>query len=109
MYVTNTDSRTAARDLEESLGLLSQWCNKNKLTVNVKKQQYMIVSPIGVDPSMERVIPNGKFLEKVRYYTYLGITIDGGLTFENFLTKKLGKVNTMIHQLGKLRQYNYYH
>ena len=50
-----------------------------------KKQSH--VSPNGVDPSMERVIMNGKFLEKVHHYTYLGITIDDGLTFEKSLTK----------------------
>ena len=54
---------------------------------------------------MERVTLNGETLDIVTNYNYLGVIIDDGLTFENFLNDKCNKLNARVYQLGKLRKY----
>ena len=103
LYISHQDPSKAASLLEEGLRRLSNWCVKNKMTINVKKTKHMILSPIVC--GMKNVLLNGEILDIVHIYNYLGVKIDDKLSFEPFLREKCNKVNMRIYQLSKLRKY----
>ena len=43
LYMANQCSRLATGT---DLSKLTSWCNENRLTINVKKTKYMVVSPV---------------------------------------------------------------
>ena len=105
LYVKDNDSKCASKLFNDGLNKLSTWCHQNKLTINVKKTKHLILSPPNHVTSNENVILAGETLDIVANYSYLGVIIDDGLTFEKFLNDKCNKVKACIYQLGKLRKF----
>ena len=65
----------------------------------------MIVVPVNVTQSEDRVFLNGIELDLVHCYNYLGVIIDDTLTFASFLREKCNKINMRIYQFGRMRKY----
>ena len=84
--------------LLRTMGLLEEWCVKNKIAVNKKKSGIIIVNDDGEDPSYIEEYP------VVPEYKYLGIMIDSKLTpryhIDNIKNKvsEYFKRNFMIHK-----------
>ena len=105
LYTSHLNTEEAARCLEGGLNVLSNWCTRNKLTINVKKTKHMIVNPSNRTAFGPKVILNQEQLDLVHKYNYLGVVIDDDLNFDSFLTEKCNKVNVRIYQLSRLRKY----
>ena len=59
------------------------WLVANKLTLNIKKSQFMIISKRkGVNFNAFKLKINGVALERCSAYKYLGLWIDEGLTWK---------------------------
>ena len=84
---------------------LYDWCIANRLSMNVKKTKLLVVDPLKIEEVYPRPMLNGKLLDQVSSYNYLGVSIDENLTFENFLKEKYGKVYSRVYQLSKMRKY----
>ena len=87
---------------------LCDWCNLNKLTINILKTKYELFRPKTLYNNINNnfnlkigTIP----LEEVETYTYLGVKLDNKLKFDGFLKAKCSRINTRLHQLGKVRKY----
>ena len=105
IYVSAPDAQTACDKLENGLTKLYNWCIMNKLSINVKKTKLLLVDPLNIEELYPRPKLNGKLLDQVSSYNYLGVSIDDKLTFEKFLKEKYGKVHSRVYQLGKMRKY----
>ena len=79
-----TESRS---DLETLLQVVSDYCCKNKLTINCKKTKCLIFNRTG-RLSKEKICMNGVKLENVREYKYLG-----------FLFTPSGEIGTGLQDL----------
>ena len=79
---------------QKTLDIVNKWCILNKMTINIGKTKYMIVSPSTVDStSIELYIQNVK-LSIVHVYEYLGVYIDDKLTME----AQIDKVTTNVQR-----------
>ena len=87
VYYSNENSETACREVERALAKVSTWCDSNKLTINVKKTQHMLISlHKGIQDLPMHCIHMGQcVLKNVDMYNYLGIVIDKDLIFDEFL------------------------
>lgn len=79
------------------------WCTDNFLQVNVKKTKEMVIgfSKKGTPRPPSRI--NGKQIERVSSYKYLGIEIDDRLCFNECAKNKCKKLQQRMFFLRKLR------
>ena len=72
-----------AEELQKSLNILEEYCNRWKLTVNTMKTKIVVFRKGGRLPTNLQFIYNGKNIEIVRKFCYLGIVYtSGGSSFE---------------------------
>ena len=104
------------RDLEklinEELAKIKEWCDLNKLSINIKKTNYMIVkSPEKKSGNINIKLPNkdgnSDIIEKKEHIKYLGVLLDEKLSWKhhysiNYVCSRLAR-NTGI--FSKLRHY----
>ena len=80
--------------LHRNLDLIYEWCNKNSLTINCKRSQWMYTRLTGKKVAMDnRFGLGGELLSKVEEYKYLGIQIDSQLNFQCHRQTLINNVN----------------
>ena len=107
IYYADSDISTACSRVEQSLSKLHKWCAANKLTINVKKTQHMLVTP---NRAMCQNVPyqvkmGDSTLQNVNTYNYLGVIIDNELLLTEFLKQKCNKINQRLYQFAKMRKF----
>ena len=107
MYQSCVILSEAERLSQGDLLQLGDWCDKNKLTINVKKTKVMV---FGSQKSITSVRHpclkmNDKVLEVVQTYKYLGMTLDSSLTFTNHIKKTIKTIAYTVYTLSKVRKY----
>lgn len=95
---------------QSDLDIICNWLQFNKLTVNAKKSQYMMVStPRLLRCTHNRNLPPLKIgnstLQRVASYEYLGICIDESLLFNKALSSVYGRTSNKLYMLGLLRKH----
>ena len=75
--------------------------------MNVNKTKYMV---FGSKHALARagtntLLVNGKPLDRVYSYCYLGVTLDPSLTFDKHVSKTIGRVSGKLKQLQKMRYF----
>ena len=96
--------------LQNNLKLISDWCNKNLLTINVKKSHWMKTRICG---EVDDVEVHGNVVFKVRnnelsevdLYKYLGLYIDNNLNFQSHHKKLISQVHLKLSQFRKIRSF----
>ena len=79
------------------------WLTANKLTLNIGKSKFMIISKRkGVNRNFRLKI-NGLALERCSSYKYLGLYIDENLTWKNHIKHVCQKVSKICGIISKLR------
>ena len=95
MYVDDTVVYTSSPTLKEGFANLDtnlhsiiQWCNNNRLTLNVGKTKHMITGPTLRENLVteNHLQYKNKKIETVSEYNHLGIELDNKLTMENHIT-----------------------
>ena len=94
--------------LQSDLGNFKNWCNKNQLTMNIKKTKYYVV--YGLKSQTRKLKDHQLFiqddkLERVSSYKYLGITLDMNLNFNKHLENCIKLISHKAYLLSKIRQY----
>ena len=102
VFLSGSNIHRIADIFNVELKLLETWLTSNKLSINISKTKYMIISHnnIPVDISLE--IRNN-ILERVSTTKFLGLIIDEKLTFNHhidFTCKKLSRVVGIIYRLS---------
>ena len=82
--------------LRENLKILAEWCEMNKLTINVDKTKSMYFGSKNNTKQIDfdmKISLNGKELQHVDHYKYLGVILDKNLNFklhiESILTRNV--------------------
>ena len=99
MIIYNTDPAC----IQSNLVKISKWCNRNSLTVNCKKSQWMrtrIVDKMAVDQVFK--LGNDQ-LEHVMEYKYSGLNIDTYLNFQSYRDMIMNRIILKICYLRKIR------
>ena len=81
-------------EINAELDKVSKWLSANKLTLNVKKSKYMLITNKRNDVPGLNLFINSSPLESCDSYKYLGVFIDKGLSWSThieYLCKKIAK------------------
>ena len=97
--------------LQQNLKIVTDWCNNNLLTINVKKSHWMKTKICG--KSNEDHDPNSNFsfmvgnimLTEVDLYKYLGLHIDVNLNFQAHHKKLTSFVQLKLNHFKKIRNF----
>ena len=99
----------ATRLIQRDLINLTEWCNKNKLTINSKKNKYCIYGLRSlIKKSKTKDISlslNEYILDRVCSYKYLGFILDDHLNFNKHIIEMCKLVSHKLYLLSKVRRY----
>ena len=76
LYISSDSPKDTCTRLQNGLTILSEWCNENKLSINVSKTKLLIVDLQNRAPQYPKPKLNGHCLDQVHSYNYLGVSID---------------------------------
>ena len=107
LYYADRSSEIACQEVQKALKRVNIWCESNKLTINVKKTQHMLISSKKglYDLPRNSVYMGESALKNVDMYNYLGVVIDKELIFDEFLKQKCKKINLKLYHLLKMRKF----
>ena len=97
---------TISTCINKELEKINTWLMSNKLSLNVEKTKYIIFR---YPQSRNRNIPklylhiNGKPIEQVQYFDFLGIVINENLTWKHHLDKLSIKISKVIGVMSKTK------
>ena len=101
------DINQATAEVQSDLGRFKSWCDENQLTMNVKKNKYVIFGLRSQTKKLshhELYIRDQK-LQRVATYKYLGMILDMNLTFSNHLQQIQNVISQKCLLLSKIRKY----
>ena len=94
--------------LQNSLDLLLEYCNRWKLTINISKTKVIVFRNGGVLPQEMNFYYNGEVLEIVSEFTYLGIVFTPGGSFSGTQSTLAGQAQKAIFKMNKyLHKFTY--
>ena len=107
VYTVGVDMEVAMTNLQSNLNHISEWCNRNKLTINVGKTKAMI---FGTRNKIKRystwkLTLNGRGVDFVTSYQYLGVILDQTLSFNKHINNCIKNVAHKMYLLSKVRPY----
>ena len=96
MTIIEREIKKAAERMNQVMPLAMRWFEENKLTVNVKKTEYMVFGSKSKLAKSEpiKIMMGDQELRRVDSYKYLGTTLDPNLN----ATKQLSKLNQQMAQ-----------
>jgi hypothetical protein len=82
LYVSGTDKTLLEAQMQHDLNLLSEWCSRNHLTINIDKTKFMVFSPARNRNKYQQISLNigGSPIQEVVSYKYLGTLLDNNMT-----------------------------
>ena len=109
IYLVNQNVNDALELVQKDLNNLSEWCTRNKLTINSKKTKYCIYgmrSNIKKSKTINTVLSlNNNILDRVCSYKYLGFILDDHLTFNKHISELCKLVSHKLYLVAKIRRY----
>ena len=105
LYTTNRNFDTIEDTLQIDLLNFSNWCNQNKLTVNVKKTKYVIYGTsklLQKSRNLDLAIKGDK-INREQVYKYLGIYLDSHLNLNKHIDYISKITSHKIFVLSKIR------
>ena len=107
LYVSYPCSQIARNKLQSDLDVLANWCELNKITINVNKTKAMI---FGTKATVKRATKRelslyNKRIDYIGVYKYLGLFLDSHLMFNKQLNEMVKTTAFKTHQLAKVRKY----
>ena len=88
--------------VNRGLGELSRWFRCNRLTLNLKKTEYVYFGrPGGREPPPGGLEIGGEQIRRVEGARFLGVWVDGGLRWADHIGKVRTKVGQLVGVLGR--------
>ena len=101
---TNIDS--ICNDIQNDVNKISQWFEFNKLTLNVEKSCIMLVGSkpniANISTNDIKIYLNGALLNVLDKHTYLGLTIDSSLTWDDYINNLCRRLSSRVGLLQRL-------
>ena len=107
IYNSHRNINKAMANIQADLNGLTTWCRENGIYINPQKTKYMIFSSKNIleEEGRAHLKIDGENVERVKSYSYLGVTLDEHLTFDPHVKGIISKVSDKVFQLRKIRQY----
>ena len=96
------DPATRERDINSELEKINVWLKLNKLSLNVKKTKSVIFNRKQKQIAAITLSINGKDIENVEHFNFLGIILDENLSWKNhinMLSNIISKVTGVMYKL----------
>ena len=90
-------------DFQQDVDRLILWCQKNRLSINVKKTKPVFYPFSGDGEILQKVTIQNTPLNYVSSYLYLGVDIDNQLLFKTFYNNTLKKISYKLSLLRRIR------
>ncbi len=104
LYCTGDDLNELRLMVESELNVFKKWFDRNKLSLNENKTKFMVFGR-GVTDCEIKLNLNGKEIERVHEFKFLGVVIDHKLSWKphiEFIRCKLAKSIGIIYKLRDL-------
>ena len=107
LYMSGQEIEPITDNMCIDLAHFKDWCDCNKLTINIKKTKYVI---FGLKSQIKEIRHhvlhiNDHFLDRVTSYKYLGVTLDACLTYSRHMENCLNVSSHKVFLLSKIRKY----
>ena len=99
----NSDVELLEKEVNEEINKVYEWLAANKLTLNISKSKFMIVSNKKSTLNNFQVNIKNHPLDQCDKYKYLGVIIDKNLTWKAHIEYVASKVSKVCGSLAKLR------
>ena len=102
LYLSDKDSQTLEKNVNAELSKVQQWLDVNKLSLNISKTKYMILSPQFKEKHIYQIKLKENLLSKTENHKYLGVIIDENLSWKPHImtiTSKLSKLSGLLYKL----------
>lgn len=105
LVTKNKNIETAIRHVNADLSRISDWLKKNKLMLNTKKTNYMILTKNNLnETSIPEVKIDNETISRVTEFKYLGVLIDNKLNLKEQAfncTKKAASKTNLLSRISK--------
>ena len=98
----NPSLRTALDECNSELSNLSEWCKANKLTINLNKSYFMLISNKPPPSITIQLKIDNAIIHRVETHKFLGVTIDSKLKFGDHISEISKKISKSIGIIYKL-------
>ena len=88
-------------DYQNTISHFTQWCTDNYLELNVDKTKELVFQ--SNHPGLNPLLIHDKTVEQVDSFTYLGLTLDNKLRFDQHITSIHKRFQQRLHVIRKLR------
>ena len=107
LYLSEENLDTLETNLQYDLVHFTNWCNQNRLTVNTKKNKYVIYGTTKLLKKSRNLNLriNNTALHRESLYNYLGIYLDASLNFNKHIDYVNKVTSHKIFMLSKIRAY----
>jgi len=106
-YTHGIDPSKIVDSLSNTLTKLNSWCVKNKLVINKVKTQFMFFhksqdTKFGIVPDVKL---DGKPIQRVFKFRYLGVIVDPILSFKTHFNSVESRISSAIYKLQSVKRY----
>ena len=101
-----TDSVSDA--INRELTAISNWLSVNRLSLNSSKTKFMVFhnyQKIMCDDDIPKLIINDSVIERVREFSFLGLTINESLNWNSNCSKLAYKISRTLGVMNRLKRY----
>ena len=84
-------------DYFKCIDFVSNWCKENYLDINVSKTKEVVYDYRKTEVDRSPVVIDGKDVDAVEEYKYLGLVMDNSLTFSGHVEQQIKKVNRRLY------------
>ena len=100
----SNDIKLVTSEIQNALIKMFNWCNANKLSINLSKTKHMTIQH--TKPDLEPAVHvNNKCISTVKSYEYLGMILDNKLCMNEHIDNMWKKGNTKVGILSKIRRF----
>ena len=100
----NLDPALLENEVNSELQKVFTWLTSNRLTLNMDKSKFMVISKKRDIPELSVKI-NNKGLKSCHDYKYLGVVIDKDLSWKSHIKYICSKISKACGALAKLRHF----
>ena len=104
LLYSHKDFKLLIEHVNNELVNISNWTKSNKLSINLNKTKYMIISNKYFDTNDCQVVLDDEVIERVRNFKFLGVIVDENLNFKDHISLVCLKIS---RSAGLLRNINY--
>ena len=98
---------TTKEGLQNQLNVFNEYCSDWKLTLNTEKTKAIIFNKTGATLKKHQINYGGELIKTVKYFSYLGITLDSNGKFHTAINELSKKAAKAAGKLYKLSTFNY--